>query len=421
MKPMSSFRGTPAVEHSAAGLSVICVFNNEAVLADCLDRSIRDSGDPAVELIAVDNRGGLFSSAGAALNHGARLARHDVLCFVHQDVYLHSISRLLEIGSLLGDDWGLIGAAGIRSDGLVVGRLRDRVQLIGAEALYPVQVDSVDEVLFMVRREQILEHPLSEHPDLSWHAYAVEYGVRLRKLGLRTGAADLAITHNSLTINLAKLDRAHTRVALLYEAETPIVTTCGVIRGENKATRRSDGVALLRRNRWRWRWLKESLRIAVAHRPREIHAVLADIRLDFDDLPWSETSGTIINIDESGKFRRYIDRPVQLMRFTKRFDFYCVQDGQEAVNLLCSEKITNALLTNFSPQSASTLFVAARLEPFDLILGAHEKDLWALVGPICDDTPKTWTLQRATPFRIRLPRFRRLRPRTRRVPRLDKN
>ncbi len=71
------------------------------------------------------------------------------------------------------------------------------------------EVDSLDEVLFMMRRDQILRHPLSEEADLSWHAYAVEYGARLRSMGYRVAVANIPLTHNSLTINLDRLAEAH--------------------------------------------------------------------------------------------------------------------------------------------------------------------------------------------------------------------
>ena len=57
--------------------------------------------------------------------------------------------------------------------------MRDRVVMIGEQA-YATDVDSVDEVLFMIERKRALAEPLSEDPDLAWHAYAVEYGARVR-------------------------------------------------------------------------------------------------------------------------------------------------------------------------------------------------------------------------------------------------
>lgn len=182
--------------HAALGISIICVFNNLSVRRNCLDRSIEAYTGPAsIDFIPIDNTAHTFKTAGAALNHGASRARHDVVVFVHQDVYFHSIDELVRAASFLThDDWGLLGANGVTSLGRSAGRLRDRVQLIGSSAPAPVEVDSLDEVLFMVRRDRVLEYPLTEDNDLAWHAYAVEYGIRMRAQGLRVGAVNLAVT-----------------------------------------------------------------------------------------------------------------------------------------------------------------------------------------------------------------------------------
>ena len=79
----------------AASVSIICVFNDPEVRRGCLDRSIAEHRDEAaVEYLPIDNVDGSFATAGAALNHGASLASHDYLVFVHQDVYLHSLAAL---------------------------------------------------------------------------------------------------------------------------------------------------------------------------------------------------------------------------------------------------------------------------------------------------------------------------------------
>ena len=162
------------------GISIVCVYNDLAVRRECLDRSIEAYvGGVDVDYVAVDNTTHAFSTAGAALNHGARKARHELVAFVHQDVYLHSINRLVDAGVAFKDGtWGLLGANGVTSKGENVGRLRDRAQVIGAHAPSPVEVDSVDEVLFMAPRDLVLNNPISEDGALAWHAYAVEYGLR---------------------------------------------------------------------------------------------------------------------------------------------------------------------------------------------------------------------------------------------------
>jgi len=77
-------------------VSIVCVFNDPDVLTSCLERSILLglADAPETEYLPVDNTDGQFASAGAALNDGARRARHDDVVLVHQDVYLHSLVAL---------------------------------------------------------------------------------------------------------------------------------------------------------------------------------------------------------------------------------------------------------------------------------------------------------------------------------------
>ena len=161
---------------------------------------------------------GTYPSAGAALNHGVSRAANDVVVFVHQDVLLHSLTAIKEAAALMRPGgFGVLGAAGIRREGQIVGYIRDRVVLLGEQALDPVDVDSLDEVLFMAPRSQLLRDRLTENADMAWHGYAVEYGLRVRRQGLRVGVIDIPLTHNSLTVNLARLDAAHMAIGAEYQ------------------------------------------------------------------------------------------------------------------------------------------------------------------------------------------------------------
>lgn len=241
------------------------------------------SSAPDTELITIDNRGNQFTTAGAALNHGAAAARNDVVVFVHQDVVLHSLVALEEAAETLMADRsiGILGAVGIDARHTIVGRIRDRVVQIVDAARRPRDVDSLDEVLFMMRREQVLAEPLSEHPLLAWHAYGVEYCARMRHTGRRAVAMDIPLTHNSLTTNLKDLDLAHRHVGESYPALLPIRTTCGTIW-------RTAEPGLLVRQRRRVRgaaiWWRESLEArSLSRLSPESDVVLADVRLVVDE------------------------------------------------------------------------------------------------------------------------------------------
>ncbi len=281
-------------------VSVVCVYNDPAVREQCLDRSIDHLSDQSrnVEYLPVDNVNGVYPSAGAALNHGVSVARNDVVAFVHQDVFLHSLTALKQAAAqMLAGGFGLLGAVGIDPDGRVIGRVRDRVVLLGDPVMEPAQVDSVDEVLFLAPRAQLLREPLTESHEMAWHAYAVEYGLRVRKLGLRAGVADIPLTHNSLSTNVDRLDAAHQAVAAIYPELLPVRTTCGVI------TANGGGRVLLPAHRWRYRWARESLTVRRAHPgPALSPAVLANIREDIDGVIATSPGRRldIINLCEGG-------------------------------------------------------------------------------------------------------------------------
>lgn len=385
-----------------SGISIVCVFNNVAVRQGCLDRSIDAYDGPiAVEYLPVDNTAHAFPSAGAALNHGARLAQHDVVAFVHQDVYIHAFDRIAGVATALLDNaWGVLGANGVTHDGEIVGRLRDRIELVGNDSPHPTEVDSLDEVMFMVRRDVVLQYPLTEDPDLAWHAYAVEYGLRLRSKGLRVGAVNLAITHNSLSINLSRLDVAHRRVAHLYPGNLPLHTTCGRIdKGESKL--RSIGV--LRQHGWRIRWLRESRFAHEVYRRLSVRVVLADICYDVDllDAP-AGTPIYLFNFDGDGGFAEYETDTLRLTRRDRPIICYASKTFENLISRL-----------NDLPASASWILTGIQLDDLyrlhdrpDLnscIAGVQGTAIWLVGGPIARDLPARWSGPRAVPSRALVP------------------
>ena len=227
-------------------ISVVCVYNNKSVLQECLEASV--SGRPGVELVAVDNTGRDFGSAGAALNHGASIAAYDYVAFAHQDVYIHSVDALRRAAGLMQSDprWGVLGPVGADSAGHIVGRIRDRMIMTAEPVTKPVAVESLDEVLFILPRVDLEREPLTTAPELAWHAYSVEYGLRVASRGGLVGVADIPLTHNSLTINLAELDVAHRAIASKYPGLLPVQTTCGRVPGQLVHTTRNPLVATAR-------------------------------------------------------------------------------------------------------------------------------------------------------------------------------
>jgi len=379
------------------GVSVVCVYNNLSVRRDCLDRSLADySGPVDVDYVPIDNRGHRFSSAGAALNEGARRARHELVALVHQDVYLHSVDRLVSAGAdVLDEAWGLLGANGVGRDGVSVGRLRDRSQMLGRSAPTPVEVDSVDEVLFLVPRRLLLDHPLSEHPDLAWHAYAVEYSLRLRRLGKRVGAVDLAITHNSLTINLDKLDVAHRRIGAIYPELRPIRTTCGTIGVRDTHWR---DLPVVGDQRWRLRWLRESLVARRAGRLVDAPVVLADIRREVDAVPLAQGAPLhLLNLDPGGAFAAGTTTPLRLTRYERTVMASSSATVHDLVAALDSLPATAQVLIA-DLQLEDLAEVVRGREQREWVVGLQPGSFWLLGGVGVRDLPAAWSRPQAVPL-----------------------
>lgn len=383
-------------------VSIICVFNDADVRRACLDRSLADHDHEAtVEYLPIDNVDGAFESAGAALNRGASLARHDHLVFVHQDVYLHSLTALETAAGALADEpaIGLLGAVGVDATGGLLGRIRDRVILSGKPLDRPTEVASLDEVLFMAPRDLILREPLSEAPELAWHAYAIEYGLRARSLGLRICATDIPLTHNSATVNVDRLDAAYEAVARMHPKAGPVHATCGVVGGS--PPRRPAGI--LRSHRWRYRWLRESAVVHAARRAaRGGRCVLGDIRLDIDDVLAGHPGAPlrVVNLEHGPGFADR--RPLDLVRHGRPISFSSHPLSELVGVVKGLEPGGSMLVTDLRTADLRTL--APHLPPGPRVLGfRHEVGLWILLGAAAEAGPREWSSPKARPFGMPAP------------------
>jgi hypothetical protein len=383
-----------------ASISIICVYNKLAVREQCLDRSIEalSSESDDVEYIPIENVNGSYPSAGAALNHGVSLAKNDVVVFVHQDVYLHSLLDLKKAAAQMqSEGFGLLGAIGVGADDRFYGRIRDRIFLTGERVDRLTEVDSLDEVLFMAPRRQLLDEPLTESPDLAWHAYAVEYGLRMRRKGLRTGAADIPLTHNSLSVNLERLDEAHQTVGRSYPELLPVRTTCGTITSE---TVQDSQRVRLAAHRWRYRWLRNSVTLQKSRKAAGgMVGVLVDLRYDIDGA-LDRAPGKriyVVNCSTGAPFTSDNLKPVELARGagTVIFSDSTISDIPAIVaNIPPGAWV---LIADLSEQDIR--FLTSQLVPTSAVLGFHHHTgLWLLLGPSLRELPESWHSNRATPL-----------------------
>lgn len=188
---------TPARPSGAAPprFAAVAAVNDEESLARNLARS------PMIASGAVPlrvERGA--PSAAAAYNRGIAATDAPVLLLVHQDVYFPEgfEDRLAAaIAAVEARDplWGVIGAYGVDADGAGHGRLWSSSVggLMGRPADPPVPVESLDELLLVMRRGAGLL--FDEDPPL-WHLYGTDIVQAARAAGAGAWAADLPLVHN---------------------------------------------------------------------------------------------------------------------------------------------------------------------------------------------------------------------------------
>ena len=184
-------------------VSVICVYNNSEQLHSQLEASL-NLQDLEFEPIFLDNSGGRFTSAAAALNHGAKASQGDILIFSHQDIYLKTRTALRELAeAIAGCETGtIVGTAGVKEPSkqyylnLTQGEAFDpTIQRICENRLYPVSC--VDEGLFGMTRATWEQHPFDEALCDNWHLYAVESCLWAREQGHEVFVQPVQLHHFS--------------------------------------------------------------------------------------------------------------------------------------------------------------------------------------------------------------------------------
>ncbi|TAM59484.1 hypothetical protein EPN52_07775 [bacterium] len=143
-------------------------------------------------------------SAAAGLNAGLAQAAHAVVAFVHHDVYLppwweSQLETALRDLDRRDPEWGVLGPAGARLEGTQLhyaGSLLDGTasRRWGFPWGLPVEVDTLDELTLIVRREAGLRF---DETLAGFHAYGTQLALAARARGLRNYAILAECEHRS--------------------------------------------------------------------------------------------------------------------------------------------------------------------------------------------------------------------------------
>lgn len=178
---------------STSRFAITCASHSEAILKANLARSPCLASIPLhVERDA--------PSAAAAYNRALDATDAEVVIFAHHDVYLPQgwdqllAARLAEVEAQ-DPNWALYGSFGVGLDAAHIGPVWSSSlgQIVGRVPLAPVQVQSYDELLIILRRSSGLRF---DEALGGWHFYGTDIVAEARSKGLKAWAGALPCIHN---------------------------------------------------------------------------------------------------------------------------------------------------------------------------------------------------------------------------------
>ncbi len=218
-----------------------------------------------------------MTSAAEGLNRGLHEARHDLVVFIQQDIYVPSWwpTRLWRQWELASADSppSLAGPFGVRyreGGREHVGHVVDRDYLLHEPRALPARVDGLDELVLIVPRDT----DLRVEPRVGWHLYGTDLALEVHQRGGWTAVLDLPCHHNSLFHTLDDSYRhSEAQLATKWPAELPIVTNSSSIEEDPRDRRVRDLETFIEGRHEEFSRMEDALGIA----QREIERLHADV------------------------------------------------------------------------------------------------------------------------------------------------
>jgi hypothetical protein len=226
-------------------IDVVVAVNDDAVLGANLMRSplINEPG------VCVHLQRG-YASASSAFCAAMAQCQHDVVVFVHQDVYLPKpwgaqLMRSVQALSTSDPAWAVLGVYGSQPNGKQVGCVwSSGLQAVfGAPFEQPRAVHSIDEVLIVLRRSS----GVTFDPALpGYHLYATDLVQTALSRGLGAYVISAPVVHNSRPVLYLAADyfKAYAYVCGKWQHRLPIYNNVA------RLTRRGPAYWRLRARHW---------------------------------------------------------------------------------------------------------------------------------------------------------------------------
>ncbi len=195
------------------GLSIVTCVSDPSIYQQCLLDSVQQTRNSfAIDIIPVINSNGAYS-ASTALNVGVAASKNDLVICAHQDVRLMPgwFSRLYDLIDELGDNWAVLGVAGISLEAGITdigrwGGTLDKTIAVGTvfddqvstepywDGLQPpTLVHCLDECLFVINKQADLSFDTRFN---GFHFYGTDLCLQARDAKLEVYAAGLPIIHD---------------------------------------------------------------------------------------------------------------------------------------------------------------------------------------------------------------------------------
>lgn len=159
-------------------VSIIILETNEKQLSRCLKSIKMQNMAEDIEIIVLDNKNSVFTSAACGLNYGAGIAKGNILVFMHQDFYFEDIFTISKYYDyLIKNDNAIIGPAGVKKNGLTITDICETDKRIerGIRAKGRIiEAYTLDECMFAMTKKRWEVLKFDEKTCDNWHCYAVD-------------------------------------------------------------------------------------------------------------------------------------------------------------------------------------------------------------------------------------------------------
>lgn len=206
-------------------LSIVVVFNNRDLFENVFKKSLKRQAYKNYELIGIDNTKSIYKSAVDAYTAGAFKSKGKYIVFSHQDIIFnddHVLDGILNYLHLFQNGYGVLGYSGARKG-------KDNKVEYVTPSLNCNRIEdcfTVDECFFITTRELFNIYKFSDIGE-TWHLYAVEYCLHVKKYGYKIAAIPMNVTHISNGDRNSNFFMAMRKLLKLYRDDfTHIYTTC---------------------------------------------------------------------------------------------------------------------------------------------------------------------------------------------------